>query len=171
MTKTTEAIAYRHGPDPYQVFDIACRLMDYHGKLIDEWVDKQELWIEPPDIAVRRTRTMDDGTEISYEDRGKVNERFEIVGKDGFGGEWKGHAFIQEGVIYVEGRGGKSDFIMTSWTLSEKEQACLRVLDVKQPVAWLTPKALPAGRYWIKTVDILVSTSTTVPEAMKKPLR
>jgi hypothetical protein len=175
MSTTSEDVkaaggGHAHGPAPYQVHDIACRLVDNNGQLIDEWVDRQELWLEFPNIAVRRTRTLEDGTKIRYEDRGQINPNFSLTGKDGFGGEWSGRAFIADGVVYTEGHGGPVDFWMTNWTISEREQACLRILDVKEPTPWLTKKPLAPGKYWIKTVDSLVETRNEVPEDMKRPM-
>jgi hypothetical protein len=175
MSTTAEGVKaagghHAGGPPPYQVFEIACRLMDSNGQLLEEWVDIQELWIQFPNIAVRRTRTLDDGTKIRYEDRGQLNPNFSLTGKDGFGGEWGGRAFLQDGVVYTEGQGGPVDFWMTNWTVSDREQACLRILDVKEPTPWLTKEPLAPGKYWIRTADYLKETSDSVPEDMQHPM-
>lgn len=156
-------------PPPYMRFEIDATLVDDDGKLVDQWQDTQELWVEPPDIAVRRTRKLPGGKSVVYEDRGRVDETFQITGKDGFGGTWSGR-FLETGVLHTEGSGGKASFHMTNWTLSRDEQACLRVLDVKEPVAFLTEQPLAPGRYYVHTNDHVREVRPDVPESMKKSL-
>ena len=130
-----------------------------------------ELWLEPPNIAVRRTRTLDDGGTIRYEDRGTVDQNLNITGKDGYGGDWTGRAFPADGTFYLEGNNGSASFKMTSWTLEPgKEERCMRVVDVHEPTAFLTEEPLAPGRYYVRTFDHLREVSTDVPDELKEPL-
>lgn len=159
-----------HGPPPYIRCDIDAKLVDDQGNVVEEWTDVQELVIQPPSILVRRTRKLPGGKSIVYEDRGTIDQTLQISGSDGFGGTWTGNAFPDRGVFFTQGDGGKASFRMTSWTLDEKEQACLRVLDVKEPVRFLTEKELQPGRYYVHTADHVREVSMTVPEDIQKTL-
>ena len=156
-------------PPPYMRFEIDAVLVDDDGKVIDSWQDIQELWVGPPNIAVRRTRTLPGGKTLTYEDRGTLDETMRISGKDGFGGTWSGR-FLETGVLHTQGSGGKSSFHMTNWTFTQGEQACLRVLDVNEPVAFLTEQPLAPGRYYVHTEDHLREVSGDVPDSLKRPL-
>lgn len=161
-----------HGPPPpYVRYRIETRILDEKGAVVDEFEDTQELWLEPPNIAVRRTREMPDGTSVIYEDRGTVDQTLRITGTDGFGGEWSGKAMPDRGVFHTEGRGDSVDFHMTSWTIEmHKEEACLRVLDVKEPVAFLTPDTLAPGRYYVNTKDHVTEARPEAPDEIKRPI-
>ncbi len=156
-------------PPRYRVYDIDTLVYDASGNVVAEWRDQQELWLEPPVIAVRRTRKLPDGSSIVYEDRGKLGPDFQISGDDGFGGAWSGRPLPQEGMIFTQGRGPKASFYMTSWVDQPGEERCLRVLDVHEPVAFLTEEPLPPGRYFVRTRDHLRSASNDVPDSMKHP--
>jgi hypothetical protein len=171
---TTEA-EHADGPPPgmppaFRVYDIDAIVYDPSGTVIAEWRDLQELWLEPPNICVRRTRELPDGTTVVYEDRGQLGQDFSISGTDGFGGTWSGRPLPQDQTLYTEGSGPKASFTMTNWIESQSEEHCLRVLDVHEPTVFLTDKPLEPGRYYIRTRDHLRSASNDVPESMKKPL-
>ncbi|MGH9025597.1 MAG: hypothetical protein ACRDWD_05685, partial [Acidimicrobiia bacterium] len=115
-------------------------------------------------------RELPDGGAVTYEDRGELGPDFRIAGTDGFGGSWSGRPFPQDGIVFTQGEGDKASFTMTSWTERQGEEHCLRVLDVHEPVAFLTDQPLEPGRYYIRTRDHLRSVSNDVPGEMKKPL-
>jgi hypothetical protein len=158
-------------PPPYRVYDIDAALYDASGNVVAEWRDTQELWLQPPTIAVRRTRELSGGKNIVYEDRGKLGADFQISGDDGFGGTWSGRPLPQEGMIFTQGTGPKASFHMTSWQVEgqQGEERCLRVIDVHEAVPFLTEEALPPGRYYVRTRDHLRSASGEVPDSMKQP--
>lgn len=171
QTDTQPPAGHEGPPPPYMVYDIDATLIEEDGTVRAEWKDVQELWLEPPNIAVRRTRELPDGTTIRYEDRGTVNEHLEISGTDGFGGKWSGHAFPELGEVYTAGEGPKASFSMQNWTPGDRgEERCLRVLTVKEPVRFLTEDPLPPGKYYIRTFDHLRNASGEVPDEMKRPL-
>lgn len=166
----TESGAEQGMPPPYRIYDIDATLYDSAGNVVAEWRDVQEVWLEPPDIAVRRTRQLPGGGAIVYEDRGQLGADFGISGVDGFGGSWAGRPFPQDGIIFTEGKGAKASFSMTSWTESQGEEHCLRVLDVHEAVSFLTEEPLPPGRYYVRTRDHLRSASGEVPDPMRERL-
>lgn len=157
-------------PPAYRVYDIDATMYDASGNLVAEWRDVQELWLQPPSIAVRRTRELADGKTIVYEDRGQFGPDFSISGDDGFGGRWAGRPFPQDGIIYTEGEGPKVAFTMTSWVERQGEEHCLRVMDVREPVQFLNEEPLAPGRYYVRTRDHLRSASADVPDSIKQPL-
>lgn len=166
-----EAAHRGEGPPPrYRVYDIDVTLYDAEGKVVSEWQDVQELWLEPPTLAVRRTRTLGDGTTVQYEDRGKLDDTLQIGGDDGFGGDWGGRPFLQDGIFFTQGAGKKASFWMTSWTEQPGEEHCLRVLDVHQAVPFLSDEPLAPGRYYVRTRDHLRIANDDVPDEMKQPL-
>lgn len=154
-------------PPPYRIYDIEATLYDSSGNVVAEWRDVQEVWLEPPAIAVRRSRQLPEGGTIVYEDRGQLGPDFGISGDDGFGGTWAGRPFPQEGIVFTEGTGPKASFSMTSWTEKHGEEHCLRVLDVHEPVPFLSEAPLPPGRYYVRTRDHLREASSEVPDSMK----
>lgn len=155
-------------PPKFRVYDIDAVLYDAEGRVVESWRDLQELVLDPPNIVVRRTRPYDDGDSVVYEDRGTFNPDFSFSGTDGFGGSWLGRPLPQEGVFYTEGHGERVDFSMTSWAESQTEEHCLRVLEVKSPVAFLSRNELSPGRYYVRTRDHLRSKSDEVPDHMMK---
>jgi hypothetical protein len=157
-------------PPPYRIYDIDATLFDSSGALVAEWRDVQEVWLDPPAIAVRRTRQLPDGGTVVYEDRGQLGQDFGISGDDGFGGRWGGRPFPQEGIVYTEGHGATASFSMTSWIEKPGEEHCLRVLDVHEAVPFLTDEPLQPGRYYVRTRDHLRSASDEVPQSMKERL-
>ena len=156
-------------PPRYRVYDIDALVYDASGNVIGEWTDTQELWLEPPTIAVRRTRQLPDGSTVVYEDRGQLGPDFQISGDDGFGGAWSGRPLPQDGMLFTQGTGPTASFYMTNWVLEPGEERCLRVIDVHEPVAFLTETELQPGRYYVRTRDHLRSASDDVPDAMKRP--
>lgn len=173
-TNTDEAGSAAAGegpPPPYRIYDIDATLYDASGNVVAEWRDVQEVWLEPPSIAVRRTRELPDGKKVVYEDRGQLGPDFRISGGDGFGGDWGGRPFPQDGIVFTEGKGANASFVMTSWTETPGEEHCLRVLDVHEPVAFLTEDKLTPGRYYVRTRDHMRSASDEVPESMKQSAR
>lgn len=166
-----EAVQRGEGPPPrFRVYDIDATLYDAEGNVAAEWEDVQEVWLEPPTLVARRTRTLPDGSTVQYEDRGKLDQHLKIGGADGFGGDWGGRPFLQDGIIFTQGSGKKASFWMTSWTESPGEEHCLRVLDVHEPTAFLTEKPLEPGRYYVRTRDHLRVATDDVPDEMKQPL-
>ncbi|MGQ0804382.1 MAG: hypothetical protein ACT4PI_11040 [Actinomycetota bacterium] len=171
-TKAEQAgsgVAGQGPPPPYRIYDIDATMYDASGNVVAEWRDVQEVWLEPPAIAVRRTRELPGGKKLVYEDRGKLGPDFRISGDDGFGGSWGGRPFPQDGIVFTEGKGSKASFAMTSWTETPGEEHCLRVLDVHEPVPFLTEDELAPGRYYVRTRDHLRSASDEVPDSMKQP--
>jgi hypothetical protein len=156
-------------PPKYRVYDIDVVVYDAAGQTVDSWEDVQEVFMEPPQIAVRRTRSYEEGDPVVYEDRGTFNPDFSFAGVDGFGGTWSGRPLPEAGVIFTEGHGEQADFWMTSWVESEKEEHCLRVLHAKRPIQFLSRKELSPGQYYVRTRDHLRSASDDVPDAMIKP--
>jgi hypothetical protein len=156
-------------PPRYRVYDIDAVVYDMSGNIVAEWNDVQELWLEPPAIAVRRTRSLPDGSSIVYEDRGKLGPDFQITGDDGFGGAWSGRPLPQDGMLFTQGSGPTVSFYMTNWVDKPGEERCLRVLDVHEPVAFLSESPLEPGRYYVRTHDHLRSASDDVPDSMKHP--
>jgi len=169
-TDPTGAGAAQGPPPPYRIYDIDVTVYDASGTQVAEWRDVQELWLEPPVICVRRTRELPGGKEIVYEDRGTLGPDFRISGEDGFGGSWSGRPFPQDGIVFTEGKGSKASFTMTNWTESPGEEHCLRVLDVHEPVAFLSEEPFAPGRYYVRTRDHLRSASAEVPDSIKKPI-
>ncbi|MGH8196302.1 MAG: hypothetical protein ACREQ8_18190 [Woeseiaceae bacterium] len=153
-------------PPKYRVYDIEVVVYDAAGQVVESWEDVQELLIDPPNIAVRRTRSYEDGDPVVYEDRGTFNTDFSFAGVDGFGGTWSGRPIPQAGVLFAEGHGERADFWMTNWVESDREEHCLRVLHAKTPVRFLSRKELSPGRYYIRTRDHVRSASDEVPEDM-----
>ena len=156
-------------PPKYRVYDIDVVVYDAGGNVVESWRDVQELLLDPPNIVVRRTRPYEDGDPVVYEDRGTFNPDFSFSGVDGFGGEWLGRPLPQEGVFYTEGHGERVDFWMTSWAESVTEEHCLRVMQVKSPVCFLSRNELSPGRYYVRTRDHLRSKSDDVPDAIITP--
>jgi hypothetical protein len=156
-------------PPKYRVYDIEAVVYDAAGQIVESWEDVQEVLFDPPTIAVRRTRSYEEGDPVVYEDRGMFNADFSFSGVDGFGGTWSGRPLPEAGVIFTEGHGERADFWMTSWFESEKEEHCLRVLHAKAPIRFLSRKELSPGRYYIRTRDHVRSASDDVPDAMTKP--
>jgi hypothetical protein len=156
-------------PPAYRVYDIDATVYDASGNLVAEWRDVQELWLEPPNICVRRTRELPGGKKVVYEDRGQLGPDFGISGDDGFGGKWSGRPFPQDQTLYTQGQGPKASFTMTNWIESPTEEHCLRVLDVHEPTVFLTEEPLAPGRYYVRTRDHVRSASNDVPDDMKQP--
>jgi hypothetical protein len=156
-------------PPKYRVYDIDVVVYDATGQVVETWKDVQELLLDPPHIAVRRTRLYDDGDPVVYEDRGMFNPDFSFTGVDGFGGTWSGRPLPEAGVLFAEGHGENADFWMTNWADSENEEHCLRVLHVKTPICFLSRTELSPGRYYIRTRDHVRSASDDVPDAMIAP--
>jgi hypothetical protein len=156
-------------PPKYRVYDIDVVVYDATGQVVETWEDVQELLLDPPHIAVRRTRSYDDGDPVVYEDRGTFNPDFSFTGVDGFGGTWSGRPLPEAGVLFAEGHGERADFWMTNWVDSEKEEHCLRVLHAKTPISFLSRTELSPGRYYIRTRDHVRSASDDVPDAMLAP--
>jgi len=160
------------GPPPaYQKWRVTDKLYDENMNLIDEFEDTQETVIIPPNITVRRTRTLPDGEQVVYEDKGTVNQSFQISGKTGYGGDWHGQLFM-DGWVYTYGTGGKAEFQMVNTRLHNRNDGneagcCLRIVDVKEPVQVLTAEPLEPGRYFLTTEEYVISHSDEVPASMK----
>lgn len=160
-------------PAAYTVWRVKNKLFDEEMNLLDEFEDTQEVWIGPPNIAVRRTRELPDGRKVTYEDRGQVNQKFQISGRTGYGGKWGGQIFM-DGWIYTHGSEGTASFNMVNTRLGEDSSAheqgcCLRIIDVREPTALLTPEKLQPGRYYLVTEENVTSASSEVPDSIKQP--
>lgn len=169
QTTTQTSPAPDEMPPPYTVWRVETSVFDAWMNLVDEFVDTQELWIEPPNIVVRRTRELEGTGNVTYEDRGTLGETLQITGTDGFGGEWTGQ-LLPGGIAYTQGRGGAADFNLVNTPVEEGVGICVRTIDVHRPIPWLTPMELSPGRYYVTTVDRLVRASEDVPESMRQPL-
>jgi hypothetical protein len=156
-------------PPPYSVWKVDTSIYDEQMNLVDQFTDTQELWISPPNFAVRRTRDLDGGGKVVYEDRGTMNERLSMSGTDGFGGSYRGQMF-PDGQVYAQGTGGNADFTIISTPQSDTEAWCMRTIDVRTATPWLTPQDLAPGRYYVTTVDRFERASEDVPETMTKPV-
>lgn len=156
-------------PPPYSVWRVETTIYDESMNLVDEFVDTQELWVSPPNFAVRRTRELDAGGSVTYEDRGTLNDHLGMTGVDGFSGAYRGQMF-PDGQVYAQGTGGKAEFTIISTPQSDTEAWCMRTIDVKTPTPWLTRVDLEPGRYFVTTVDRFVSASEDVPATMTEPL-
>lgn len=165
-----EKATAQDGPlPPYSKWHIDTTIYDESMNVVDSFEDTQELWLSPPNIAVRRTRELPDGRRVQYEDRGRINEAFQISGRTGFGGKYSGQLF-PTGWVHTQGSEGAASFHMVNTPLGEGHQCCLRIIDVREPVPFLTADNLEPGRYYVTTDDHLLSASDEVPEEMKKPL-
>jgi len=166
-----ESRAPKGPPHAYQKWHVMTKLYDEDMNLIDEFPDTQETVIVPPNIHVRRTRTLPDGEQVVYEDKGTLNQRFQISGKTGYGGELHGQVF-QDGWVYTWGTGGNADFQMINTRLHDRHDGaeagcCLRIVDVKKPVQLLTAEPVDPGRYYLTTEEHVISHSDEVPASMK----